>query len=96
MAGNWSADQSVDCVLVTLAGKSSIYLTRRFKQRLASIGARIYGVVLNGIRSSSMEYNYYGYGYSSYYTPNKDDDSTPFMEEDVVVTAQDRKNKSEL
>ena len=83
-------------VLVTLAGKSSIYLTRRFKQRLASIGARIYGVVLNGIRSSSMEYNYYGYGYSSYYTPNKDDDSTPFMEEDVVVTAQDRKNKSEL
>jgi polysaccharide biosynthesis transport protein len=83
-------------VLVTLAGKSSIYLTRRFKQRLASIGARIYGVVLNGIRSSSMEYNYYGYGYSSYYTPNKDDDSTPFMEEDIVFTAQERKNKSEL
>jgi succinoglycan biosynthesis transport protein ExoP len=83
-------------VLVTLAGKSSIYLTRRFKQRLASIGARIYGVVLNGIRSSSMEYNYYGYGYSSYYTPNKDDDSTPFMEEDIVFTAQDRNNKSEL
>ena len=83
-------------VLVTLAGKSSIYLTRRFKQRLASIGARIYGVVLNGIRSSSMEYNYYGYGYSSYYTPNKDDDSTPFMEEDIVFTAQEQKNKSEL
>ena len=83
-------------VLVTLAGKSSIYLTRRFKQRLASIGARIYGVVLNGIRSSSMEYSYYGYGYSSYYTPNKEDDSTPFMEDEVVFTAQDQKNKSEL
>lgn len=83
-------------VLVTLAGKSSIYLTRRFKQRLASIGARIYGVVLNGIRSSSMEYNYYGYGYSSYYTPNKDDDSTPFMEEDIVFTAQEKKGKSDF
>ena len=82
-------------VLVTLAGKSSIYLTRRFKQRLASIGARIYGVVLNGIRSSSMEYSYYGYGYSSYYTSNKDDDTTPFMEEEIVFTAQDRKNKSD-
>lgn len=69
-------------VLVTLAGKSSIYLTRRFKQRLGSIGARIYGVVLNGIRTTSLEYDYYGYGYSSYYTPNKDDDSTPFMEDE--------------
>lgn len=82
-------------VLVTLAGKSSIYLTRRFKQRLGSIGARIYGVVLNGIRSSSMEYSYYGYGYSSYYTPNKDDDSTPFMEEDIAFTVEDRKDKSD-
>lgn len=74
-------------VLVTLAGKSSIHLTRRFKQRLASIGAKIYGVVLNGIRSTSLEYDYYGYGYSSYYTSNKDDDSTPHLgdEEDNEV-----------
>lgn len=69
-------------VLVTLAGKSSIHLTRRFKQRLSSIGARIYGVVLNGIRATSLEYDYYGYGYSSYYTSNKDDDSTPHMEDE--------------
>lgn len=66
-------------VLVTLAGKSSIHLTRRFKQRLSSIGAKIYGVVLNGIRSTSLEYDYYGYGYSSYYTANKEDDSTPHL-----------------
>ncbi len=72
-------------VLVALAGKSSIYLTRRFKQRLGSIGARIYGVVLNGIKANSLEYSYYGYGYSSdYYVTNKDDDSTPLMGEDEV------------
>ncbi len=81
-------------VLVTLAGKSSIYLTRRFKQRLGSIGARIYGVVLNGIKSNSAEYSYYGYGYAyNYYTPDKDDDSTPWMEEDIIFTVGDEKDK---
>jgi len=80
-------------VLVALAGKSSIYLTRRFKQRLGSIGARIYGVVLNGIKSNSLEYSYYGYKYSyNYYTTDKDDDSTPFMEEDILSTIDDKKN----
>ncbi len=81
-------------VLVTLAGKSSIHLTRRFKQRLGSIGARIYGVVLNGIKSSSVEYSYYGYGYANdYYTPGNDDDSTPLMEEeeDEIFTIQNTK-----
>ena len=81
-------------VLVTLAGKSSIYLTRRFKQRLGSIGARIYGVVLNSVKSNSPEYSYYGYGYAyDYYTPNKDDDSTPFMEDndDEIFTIQNTK-----
>ncbi len=72
-------------ILVTLAGKSSIYLTRRFKQRLGSIGARIYGVVLNGIRATSLEYDYYGYGYSGYYTPDKGDDSTAFMDEEDEI-----------
>ena len=81
-------------VLVALAGKSSIYLTRRFKQRLGSIGARIYGVVLNGIKASSVEYSYYGYGYASnYYTPSKDDidDDTPWLENDVVFTTDKEK-----
>lgn len=73
-------------VLVAMAGKSSVHLMRRFKQRLSNIGARIYGVVLNGIKSSSVEYGYYGYGYAYNYYANDDDDSTPLMEE--VETAQ--------
>ena len=61
-------------ILVALAGKSSIHLLRRFKQRLATIGARIYGVVLNGIKANSTEYGYYGYGYNDYYKSADDDD----------------------
>ena len=81
-------------VIVALAGKSSIHLTRRFKQRLGSIGARIYGVVLNGIKSNSVEYSYYGYNYSSdYYTHNKDDDSTPWLEDEVVYNNDESKEK---
>lgn len=73
-------------VLVAMAGKSSIHLMRRFKQRLANIGARIYGVVLNGIKSDSVEYGYYGYGYTYNYYAASDDDSTPLME-DVEAAA---------
>lgn len=70
-------------VLVALAGKSSIHLMRRFKQRLGNIGARIYGVVLNGIKSNSLEYGYYGYGYNTAYKyyERAADDSTPLMED---------------
>ncbi len=68
-------------ILVALAGKSSIHLMRRFKQRLGTLGARIYGVVLNGIKSDSVEYGYYGYGQSYNYYAAADDDSTPLMEE---------------
>jgi capsular exopolysaccharide synthesis family protein len=73
-------------VLVAMAGKSSVHLMRRFKQRLSNIGARIYGVVLNGVKANSTEYAYYGYGYTyNYYTPDNDDDSTPLMEDVVSV-----------
>ncbi len=68
-------------VLVAMAGKSSVHLMRRFKQRLGTIGARIYGVVLNGIKSGSMEYEYYGSGYYNYYKAAESDTSTPHMEE---------------
>lgn len=68
-------------VLVAMAGKSSIHLMRRFKQRLGTIGARIYGVVLNGIKSGSVEYEYYGTGYYDYYRKSEADDSTPVMGE---------------
>jgi capsular exopolysaccharide synthesis family protein len=75
-------------VLVAMAGKSSIHLMRRFKQRLSALGARIYGVVLNGIKANSADYDYYGYGYTySYYTAAHDDDSTPVMEEVQKVSS---------
>ncbi len=81
-------------VLVAMAGKSSIHLMRRFKQRLANIGARIYGVVLNGIKADSVEYGYYGYGYTYNYYEANDDDSTPRMEEwDDVLSLDDTPKK---
>ncbi len=67
-------------VLVAMANKSSIHLMRQFKQRVHNIGARIYGVVLNGIKAGSMEYDYYGSGYYKYYSNSDEDESTPFME----------------
>lgn len=54
-------------VIVAMANKSSLHLMRRFKQRMSAIGARIYGVVLNGLKSGSIEYEYYGTGYYDYY-----------------------------
>lgn len=77
-------------VLVAMAGKSSIHLMRRFKQRLANMGARIYGVVLNGIKPNSVEYGYYGYGYTySYYDTPDDDDTTPRMEDKTKIFVDD-------
>ena len=73
-------------VLVAMANKSSIHLMRQFKQRVSAIGARIYGVVLNGIKSGSMEYDYYGSGYYKYYSQS-DDDETPLLE-DVVQSEE--------
>jgi capsular exopolysaccharide synthesis family protein len=75
-------------VLVAMSGKSSIHLMRRFKQRLGGIGARIYGVVLNGIKPNTLEYGYYGYGYTYSYYDAPDDDATPRMEEDVTISTK--------
>jgi len=68
-------------VLVAMANKSSIHLMRQFKQRVNAIGARIYGVVLNGIKANSSEYYYYGSGYYNYYSKPSDDESTPLMDD---------------
>lgn len=68
-------------VLVAMAGKSSLHLMRKFKQRLGNIGARVYGVVLNGIKANSVEYGYYGAGYYDYYGKGEADTSTPYFEE---------------
>lgn len=67
-------------VLVAMANKSSIHLMRQFKHRVGNIGARIYGVVLNGIKANSDEYYYYGSGYYKYYNKAEEDESTPLME----------------
>jgi polysaccharide biosynthesis transport protein len=67
-------------VLVAMANKSSIHLMKQFKQRVSNIGARIYGVVLNGIKADSTEYYYYGSGYYKYYSQADDDESTPMLE----------------
>ncbi len=64
-------------VLVAMAGKSSLQLMKKFKQRLSAIGARIYGVVLNGITSDSVEYGYYGYGYNQYYAHQTEEPDPP-------------------
>ena len=67
-------------VIVAMANKSSMHLMRRFKSRLGNIGARIYGVVLNGLKSGSADYDYYGSGYYDYYKSADDDTTTPIME----------------
>ena len=79
-------------VLVAMANKSSIHLMRRFKQRLGAIGARIYGVVLNGIKSGSVEYEYYGAGYYNYYKHSETDLSTPVMEDVETVHTTNGRN----
>ncbi len=72
-------------VIVAMAGKSSTHLIKRFKTRLTNMGARIYGVVLNGIKPNSLEYGYYGYGYggyNSYYSyDDPNDETTPRMDD---------------
>ena len=75
------ATQVDGVVLVAMANKSSIHLMRQFKQRVGNIGARIYGVVLNGLQADSQDYYYYyGANYSKYYGKPEGDDSTPVME----------------
>jgi capsular exopolysaccharide synthesis family protein len=64
-------------IIVAMVGKSSIHLIKRFRQRLTGVGARIYGVVLNGLKRHSLDYGYYGYGYSYYYSYSNDDETTP-------------------
>ena len=83
------ATQVDGVILVALAGKSSVHLLRRFKQRLATVGARIYGVVLNGIKANSTEYGYYGYGYNDYYQPADADDYVTATNGEVIVEEEE-------
>jgi capsular exopolysaccharide synthesis family protein len=61
-------------MVVALSGKSSRALVRRVKQRLTDMGARIYGIVLNGMRPDSLDYGYgyYTDRYSRYYRTDEE------------------------
>jgi len=78
-------------ILVAMVGKSSIHMMKKFKQTLSNIGARIFGVVLNGITSDSLEYGYYGYSTYSYYDAPVDD-STPRLEDVLQDEDSTKKN----
>jgi polysaccharide biosynthesis transport protein len=79
-------------VIVAMANKSSMHLIRRFKQRLQNLGARIYGVVINGIKPNSLEYGYYGYGYNynNYYNA-PDEDGAPQVSREVEEFIEESK-----
>lgn len=77
-------------VLVALAGSSSIHLMKRFKQRLAGLGTRIYGVVLNGVKADSLEY--YGYNYSYDYYSNRDS-TTPLLEDEIETVLDEESSE---
>jgi len=52
-------------VVVAMANKSSIHLMHQFKLRVNTLGARIYGVVLNDVKANSLDYHY-SPGYYNY------------------------------
>jgi len=81
-------------VLVAMAGSSSMHLMKRFKQRLAGLGTRVYGVVINGVKPNSLEYGYYGYNYSYDYYSNSDE-TTPLLEDEQKEILDGASDESE-
>ena len=59
-------------VLVVHAGKSSRAVVKRAKQQLLDVGAHIFGIVLNNVKTEAQDYYYSGY-YSEYYTEAEGD-----------------------
>ena len=53
-------------ILVVHGGKSTRYVVRRARQELTSVGAKIFGVVLNNVDLRHESYDGYYYGRSSY------------------------------
>ncbi len=70
--------QADGVLIVAMSGRSSRALVRRVKQRLTDVGARIFGVVLNGMRANSGDYGYGYYGgyYSRYYAEGESSSSS--------------------
>jgi polysaccharide biosynthesis transport protein len=54
-------------VLVVHGGRSSRAVVRRAKQQLLDVGAHIFGVVLNNVKTETQDYYYSGYYSSSEY-----------------------------
>lgn len=54
-------------LLVVNSGKTSRSITRRTKQILQDVGAKVFGVVLNNVNLREHDYYYYR-GYSNYYS----------------------------
>lgn len=72
------ATQVDGVLIVAMGGRSSRALVRRVKLRLMDVGAKIFGVVLNGMKKSNSADYEYGYNagyYSRYYA--EDAISTP-------------------
>jgi polysaccharide biosynthesis transport protein len=54
-------------ILVVHGGRSSRAVVRRARQQLLDVGARIFGVVLNNVKTEAHSYYYGGGYYSAYY-----------------------------
>jgi len=63
-------------LLVVHGGKSSKAVVRRSRQLLLDVGAKLVGVVLNNVSSSSHDYSYYyqRYYHQSYYYADSEND----------------------
>lgn len=59
-------------LLVVHAGKSSRQIVKRARQLLSDVGAKIFGVVLNNVKTGSNENHYQNY-YNSYYNDSDND-----------------------
>ncbi|MGH9787898.1 MAG: GumC family protein [Candidatus Acidiferrales bacterium] len=53
-------------ILVVRFGKTTREVVRHMRQMLASVNARVLGVVLNGVALNSVDYYYYYYSYYGY------------------------------
>jgi capsular exopolysaccharide synthesis family protein len=54
-------------ILVVHGGRSSRAVVRRARQQLLDVGAHIFGVVLNNVKTEAHNYYYGGSYYSAYY-----------------------------
>ena len=55
-------------MLVVHGGRSSRAVVRRAKQQLLDVGAHIFGVVLNNVKTETQDYYYSGYYSNNYYS----------------------------